>query len=42
MKIAVRIVDDVGGKKYDYSKLTPDEAAQLRALSEKALVYTEE
>jgi hypothetical protein len=41
MQIDVQIVDDVGGKQYDYSKLTPEESAQLRALSEKALVYTE-
>ena len=42
MQIDVQIVDDVGGKYYDYSKLTPEEESTLRALSDKCMVYEKE
>lgn len=35
----VVFIDDVGGKRYDYSKLTPEEASTLRALSSKCMVH---
>ena len=41
-KIHVRIIDNVGGRNYDYSKLTPEEANTLRALSDKCMVYEDE